>query len=242
MEPRINIYSSPQKVAEAFAQMLESLINRDQKINIALSGGSTPKLLFDHLSENFADKWSWNNVHFFWGDERCVPPDDGESNFKMANDLLFKNIELPQENIHRIRGEDDPKEEAERYAEEISEQLSIVKGIPRFGLVILGMGSDGHTASIFPNQMELLSSEKICEVATHPESGQKRITITGQVINYAARVVFLVTGESKAKKVSEIIQQKENRKDYPAAHISPLNGTLDWYLDEAAAKRINHEE
>jgi len=242
MEPRINIYSSPQKVAEAFAQMLESLINRDQKINIAFSCGSTPKLLFDHLSENFADKWSWNNVHFFWGDERCVPPDDGESNFKMANDLLFKNIELPQENIHRIRGEDDPKEEAERYAEEISEQLSIVKGIPRFGLVILGMGSDGHTASIFPNQMELLSSEKICEVATHPESGQKRITITGQVINYAARVVFLVTGESKAKKVSEIIQQKENRKDYPAAHISPLNGTLDWYLDEAAAKRINHEE
>ena len=179
-------------------------------------------------------------MHFFWGDERCVPPDHSESNYKMTSDHLLTKIEIPDKNIHRVKGEIEPQSEADRYAAEIKNLVAVEGDLPKFDLVMLGMGEDGHTASIFPHQMHLLQSENICEVATHPESGQKRITLTGKVINNAAQVVFLVTGKSKAEKMFEILEQQGRWKDYPATYIQPHNGSLTWFLDRTAAGKLDN--
>ena len=232
------VYVSPdnQTVAERFAEWMVNWVadQKQEKINIALSGGSTPKVLFQILAAQYRDKMQWEKVHFFWGDERCVPPDHSDSNFKMTNDLLFKVIDFPATQIHRVIGENDPTEAAADYIKVIKREVPIRENWPIFDLIILGMGSDGHTASIFPHQMELLHSEKWCEVATHPESGQKRVTLTGKVINQARQICFLVTGDSKKEKVFEIFKETGAFQSYPAYHIRPSNGQLSWNMDEAA--------
>jgi 6-phosphogluconolactonase len=179
-------------------------------------------------------------VHLFWGDERCVSPDDPQSNFGMTERVFLEKIKIPDTNIHRILGENNPSAEAIRYSDEVRRFTNEREELPVFDLIILGLGEDGHTASIFPGNNELLCSENICEVAVHPESFQKRITLTVPVINNAETIIFLVTGEKKAKLVSEILGQSEPL-DYPAAHIKPGYGSVKWYLDAAAAKMINRE-
>lgn len=242
METIIKISQSPMVLAWEMAREIQKLVNNSAAMKVpvtmALSGGSTPKLLFTVLGDNFAESVSWDHVHFFWGDERCVGPDDSESNWRMANLALLSRIKIPSENIHRIKGEDDPEKEAERYAGEINLHTRIRSGLPAFDLVILGLGDDGHTASLFPGQENILNSEKVCEVAYHPVTGQKRITITSRVINNADNVIFLVTGAAKAEKVSQIIENP-GIVDYPAAFIEPSNGTLKWYLDLDAASMLN---
>ena len=153
----------------------------------------------------------------------------------MTKDHLLSKIDFPEENVHRIKGEDDPEQEAARYSAEILKNVPGENMIPRFDIIILGMGPDGHTASIFPHQMELLTTARICDVATHPESGQKRITLTGKVLNQANKVAFLVTGGNKKEKVKEILTKTGNWKLYPAAHVKPINGELIWFLDDSAS-------
>lgn len=233
----IRIYNNPIEVAEKFAIFLSALIAEKGKAYIALSGGSTPKLLFSYLSTNYR-KIDWNNVHLFWGDERCVPPDDKDSNYKMTFETLLQHIHIPHYNIHRVLGENDPVTEAKRYSEEIKNTVPQANGLPRFDLVMLGMGDDGHTLSVFPHEQHLFNADDICVVATHPESGQKRVTITGKVANNAEHVVFLVTGNNKAQKVLEIHKNEGDYKKYPAAYIQPTNGTLHWYMDRDAAKLL----
>ncbi|MCD6354372.1 MAG: 6-phosphogluconolactonase [Prolixibacteraceae bacterium] len=208
------------------------------RFDIALSGGNTPKELFTILGENFASKVPWERIHFWWGDERCVPPTDKESNFKMANEFLFSKISIPEKNIHRIKCENDATEEAERYARELEENLNSRGKHPVFDLLILGLGVDGHTASIFPDQIELFEEEQICTVTHHPETGQKRITLTGKVLNHANRIFFLVTGTNKAQRISEIMNDDEAAKRLPAYYISPKKGSLIWFIDDAAAAKI----
>jgi 6-phosphogluconolactonase len=205
-----------------------------EKITIALSGGSTPKVLFQVLAEKYATDMPWHKIHFFWGDERCVPPDHQDSNFGMTRSLLLDPLNIPTAQVHRVFGEIDPAEAARKYEDIISEHVPQERAWPVFDLIILGMGSDGHTASIFPHEMEWLESKNWCEVATHPESGQQRITLTGKVLNRARQICFLVTGDSKKEKVFQILKKQGNYLDYPAAHIVPVNGTLSWNLDEAA--------
>jgi len=242
LKKEIKIFTSPEELAERFAEKLIGMINdsnaKEKPFTIALSGGITPKLLFSVLGDHFSDSISWEYVHFFWGDERCVPPDDPESNFRMTKKSLLDKIKIPLENIHRIMGEKDPDEEAARYSNEIVSFTREVKKLPAFDLIILGLGEDGHTASIFPGNSKLLNSDKVCEVAVHPVSFQKRITITGKVINNAKHIVFLVTGANKADVVSAIIGKKRVF-DYPAAYIEPQSGVLNWYLDNAAAAMID---
>lgn len=233
---RTKIYKSAQKTAEAFGDYLMAQIHTKDAYHCALSGGSTPKLLFDYLAKEYADSPSWNNVHFYWGDERCVPPEDEESNYKMTKERLLDKVPIPEQNVHRVLGEADPKKEAARYGSELTAHIPVQNGLPVFDLIILGMGGDGHTASIFPHQMELLTTKSICAVAQHPESGQHRVTLTGPVINAAREVAFLVTGQGKSEKVTEILNHSGNWKDYPAAHIELENGKVIWYLDEAAAR------
>jgi len=234
MTAKVKVYKDKAQLSEAFAIVLKDLINVDHTVYIALSGGSTPKAIFDYIAENHKEDIKWENVQFYWGDERSVPPEHEESNYKMTNDHLFTKIDLPKQNIHRIKGENSPKDEAMRYSQEMYDSMISREGVPIFDLVILGMGDDGHTASIFPHQIELWESDKLTEVATHPDSGQKRITITGKVINAARNVAFLVTGANKAEKVDEIMNTKDGYKNYPASLVSPMSGNLIWYLDEKA--------
>lgn len=233
-----NISKTPQAVAEAFADHFIALARANNTLSVALSGGSTPKILFDLLAEHHANSIDWSNVHFYWGDERCVPPTDGDSNYKMTVDHLLSKIDFPEQNVHRVLGENAPEKEALNYAEQITGDLPSVNGLPQFDLIILGMGGDGHTASIFPHEIELLDSENVCAVATHPESGQKRITLTGKVINNAKEVCFLVTGAGKTEKIDEIFHQSGDWKSYPASYIQPAFGKLTWFMDEAAAEKL----
>jgi 6-phosphogluconolactonase len=234
---KINIDPSKAEVAKRFSGYLEELIRNNPSFHIALSGGSTPKVIFDNMAEN-AKTTDWSKVYLYWGDERCVPPTDPESNYKMTVDHLLSKIDISEKNIHRIYGEDAPDSEAVRYGKVLDTQLPKVNGIPQFDLVILGMGDDGHTASIFPHQIGLWDSEANCEVAIHPESGQRRITITGKIINNAKAVAFLVTGKSKAEKVKCIIDKEDGHELYPASLVAPVSDNLIWFLDEEAATEI----
>jgi len=226
-----NIFKDKQAVAEAFAKYLAEQIKEANIFHIALSGGSTPKILFQLLAEQYVNKIDWEKVHLYWGDERCVPPTDVDSNYGMTKEKLLDHIPIPFVNVHRVLGSRNPEEEAARYGKEIQWCLPKKEDVPVFDLVILGMGGDGHTASIFPHQMELLTVDTVCGVAIHPESGQRRVTLTGKVINQAKQVHFLVTGASKKEKVQEIFNQTGNYKAYPAAHIEKAV----WWMDEAAS-------
>lgn len=234
----IKTFATPHDVVTAFASdfsnWLRSLPSNQTKITVALSGGSTPKLLYQLWASQYADAIDWNRLYFFWGDERCVPPEDADSNFGAAKTLWLDKISIDAANIHRVQGESDPDEERSRYENEIYEHVEIDdNAIPQFDFVILGMGTDGHTASIFPHQMHFLKSDKVCEVAIHPETAQKRITLTGPVLNGAQRVAFLVTGTEKAAVLRAVIHQSGDFESYPASHIAGKQ--VDFYLDAAAA-------
>jgi len=225
-----NIFNNKQEVAEAFAKYLSEQIEKSEIFHLALSGGSTPKILFEHLAKEYSDKIDWRKVHLYWGDERCVPPNDEDSNYGMTHAKLLQHVNIPESNIHRVLGENNPAEEADRYGKRIEWNLKLKNGRPVFDLIILGMGGDGHTASIFPHQMELMDASETCGVATHPDSGQKRITITGEVINAAKEIHFLVTGASKKPVLDEIFNKKGNYKSYPASYVKEAQ----WWLDEDA--------
>jgi 6-phosphogluconolactonase len=242
MKRKVKIFRKPHDLAGYFAKVLSTRINRaakkEEPINIALSGGSTPKILFSILAEKYGRSTSWNYVHIFWVDERCVPPDDPESNFGMTEKILLSKIEIPSGNVFRIIGEDDPSKEALRYSAVIERYTRSKKNIPVFDIVILGMGDDGHTASIFPGDKRLLASEKICETVVHPFSNQKRVTVTVKVINNSKEIYFLVTGIKKSEIVNEIFRNSSVSGMFPAAHIKSINGTTTWLLDNEAAKFI----
>lgn len=231
----LQIYNTKEAVARNFAGYLENWIKDKEVVHVALSGGSTPKIVFDELSNTEKYKINWSKVHLYWGDERCVPPTDEQSNYKMTVTHLLENIDIPTKNIHRVLGESDPKKEAVRYGEVLAKNLPLKNEVPVFDMVILGMGEDGHTASIFPHEIDLWYSKNTCEVAIHPDSGQKRITITGKVINQSKTVVFLVTGDGKKEKLAKIIHKKDDYQKYPASCVSPQSGYLIWFLDAEAA-------
>lgn len=230
------IYNSPEELANAFADQLMAWIEEHSggKFHLAISGGKTPDLLFSALADKYPQSPIWQKANFWWVDERMVPPTHPESNFGVAQKLLFSQISIPEDNIHRIKGENNPQEEALSYSSQILKNLPQSENLPVFDLILLGMGDDGHTASIFPDQMHLLESDHICEVATHPISGQKRVTLTGKVINSASKIYFLVTGKEKATRLKEIVSRSSDASLLPAFHIKNAH----WYVDLAAAQRI----
>lgn len=238
---KIDIFKTKEELNRSFTEKIKEIIAGKESVTIALSGGSTPKSLFDYWTQLPEGEIDWNKIKFFWGDERCVPPTDDESNYKMTKEHLFNFISVPRKNIFPIQGENDPGPEAERYGKLLNQELEATNGIPSFDILMLGMGDDGHTASIFPHELKLWHSLENCVMATHPISGQKRVSLSGRVINAAKNVFFLVTGENKAEKVKEIIEEAEQaKKKYPAALVQPNSGNLYWFLDETAAKLLNH--
>lgn len=237
----VKIYETPKKTVKGLAKKLWKITGASNQamFHVALSGGSTPQLFFEILASKYRDNLPWEKIHFWWGDERCVGPGDPESNFRLANEYLFSSVPVEKKNIHRIRGEENPVAEARKYARELKETLNTREGWPVFDLIILGLGDDGHIASVFPDNLELFDSPDVCTVATHPKTGQKRVTLTGPVLNNANRVFFLVTGKNKAKPVSEIMNDEPHARDLPAYFVQPENGEMIWFIDQDAAELIS---
>lgn len=240
MKRELQVFESPEVLADYFSDQLMNWIgnSRGDRFDLAISGGTTPNLLFSALAFKYATSPLWQKIHIWWVDERMVSQEDSESNFGNARRLLFSKIALPLQNIHPINGEKDPESEAISYQHQISQALKERSGWPVFDLVLLGMGDDGHTASIFPNQLDLLYSERFCEVAVHPLSLQKRITLTGNVINHAVNICFLVTGANKREALQAIWKDNSSGKLLPAGRILPVHGQLTWFCDKAAAERL----
>jgi 6-phosphogluconolactonase len=242
-EPVIKIYENSLDLAAGcageFYSTVKSYTDISKSINIAVSGGNTPKILFDSIAENFGNKIKWDNVNLFWVDERCVPPDDIESNYGMTKRYLLDKIKISPDNVHRIKGEEDPESEADRYSKEILKFVPAQKEIPRFDLILLGVGPDGHTASLFPDHIEPLNLDEICKVSVQPITGQKRITLTETAINNSVLIYFLVSGGDKAKVVSQVLLRYPEAGGYPAFHINPTNGQVNWFLDKEAASLLN---
>jgi len=243
MKAETNIFNHVSALTDALADKffshITALCGMKSLVTIVLSGGTTPQHLFKRIASMLPvvrDLPDWSKVHFFWCDERCVPPHHAESNFGMANRYLLRALQINESNIHRIRGENKPEEEAIRYSTEIRKHVALRNTMPVFDWIFLGMGDDGHTASIFPDQLSLLYADAICAVAVHPQSGQQRITLTGKPIINADRITFVVTGRSKSSRIKEIMADEPAAKLYPARYIKPLRGKLEWYLDKEAGE------
>ena len=233
-------YEAANRLTMDFIRFTENMLKYRERLYIALSGGSTPQLMFEIIAKEYSNALPWKKLHFFWVDERCVLADDPESNYGNGCRILFSNNALPSQNIHPIHGGDDPLTEVVRYTGEILSHVPCVNSLPVFDLILLGMGNDGHTASIFPGQPGLFETTAICSISQHPTTLQKRITLSGKVINNASEIVFLVTGSSKAEKVKSVINDdSEEAFLYPAKQVKPLNGSLAWYLDNESAKYID---
>lgn len=242
MNLEIKIFLQPEDIAVQIAGEISDLIQRNsdngRNTFIAISGGNTPKVLFKELAENFSEKIDWTRLHIFWGDERCVPPDDDQSNYGMTKQLLLDKVRIPDQNIHRVRGEDDPGTEVSRIAEEINSMVPHINDLPQFDLNILGLGEDGHTASLFPGKKLKNISKNITGIAVHPGTSQKRISLTLDTINNSAQVIFMVTGKGKEDIVYNVMRRKDSEKRYPASNVR-ADSMLKWYIDQEAAFKIN---
>ncbi|ARU65676.1 6-phosphogluconolactonase [Histophilus somni] len=226
------IFDTAQQAVEQIAQEFVQYSRQNRPVHISLSGGSTPKLLFKTLAqEPFKSEVRWENLHFWWGDDRMVEPNNPESNYGEVKKLLFDHISIPTENIHRIRGEENVEQELARFSQELTACVPNLE----FDWIILGMGNDGHTASLFPHQTDF-DDQNVAVIAKHPETGQIRISKTAKLIEQAKRITYLVTGEAKAEILKEIQTALPENLPYPAAKIQAKNGITEWILDRNAGK------
>ena len=225
------IFADPTELARGAA---EYFVARRPE-TVALSGGSTPKLMFQILAEQFRERVDWSTIQFFWSDERHVPPDHPESNYRMANEALLSHVPVSAASVHRIRGENpDAAEAASEYEQTIVQVTQ--EPLPRLDLIFLGVGTDGHTASIFPGS-EVLHETKRLVAAPYVEKFQSyRITMTLPLLNNGATVVFLVSGAEKAQIVKKVL---EGENKYPAQAVKPTHGELIWMLDREAAAYLS---
>lgn len=229
-----------QKAAERFVALANEASASSGRFTAALSGGSTPKTFYSLLATpGFADRIPWPKVHLFWGDERCVPPEHPDSNFRMVRESLLSKISIPLENVHRMAGEKEPKLAAVEYEEQLIEFFRLSKGEPpRFDLILLGLGDDGHTASLFPGTEALKETKRLVAANFVEKMNAYRLTLTLPVLNNAANVLFLVAGASKAAVVKELLGAKPGASDYPASKIQPRDGKLTWMITQDAAANL----
>ena len=202
--------------------------------SVVLSGGTTASKVYHKVaSPLWINKICWDAVHIFWADERCVSPESEESNYHAICRAFLNHVPIPKKNVHRIKGEEEPEKESVRYAQEIKDHM-MLRGLQDvfFDWVLLGIGEDGHTASLFPGQEKLLKTSRLCEVARHPATDQTRITLTPSAIQRSTCIIYHVVGQEKSKIVSELVSSVP-ALNYPAAHIAG-----EWYLDEAAASGL----
>jgi 6-phosphogluconolactonase len=242
MKPEIRIFKNLEELGQAAAslfveQAAQSIAGRDRFL-VALSGGSTPDRMFHVLAGDFRDKVDWSRVHVFWADERCVPPADPGSNYGQAREALLSRVPIPEDNIHRAAGELGPAEAAKAYALTLKGFASPPLAWPSFDLVYLGMGDDGHTASLFPGSSVKVSEPVLPVTAHYQDRPANRVTLTPLVFNSARLVVFMATGEKKADTFAEVIRGEYRPELYPAQRIDLPEGRLIWLVDEAAASKL----
>jgi len=224
--------------AKMFYNMYQKSILKELHFTVALAGGSTPRGLYEILAKPpYMDKIDWRNVHLFWGDERFVPPDDPESNYGMISAALISKIAIPFENIYPMPTEyEDPDEAADAYETELVNFVSRkITSLPRFSLVLLGLGGDGHTASLFPGS-DSLKSNRMVTASVSPIGIKNRLTLTLPVINNAESIIFLVSGKKKAKILKKVLE--DSPEDYPAGLVKPSQGKLVWQVDKPAYSGI----
>lgn len=204
---------------------------------LALSGGSTPRVLFDTLVRPpLSRRIDWRKARVFFVDERCVPPSNERSNYRLAKKHLLDPLRVPERNVFRMRGEEEPRRAARDYDRVLRAEFG--RGVPRFDLVLLGLGADGHTASLFPRTRALDEKRKWAAANYLPLQKEWRLTLTFPVLNAARRVIFLVAGEEKRAAVAAVVARKRGSRSLPASLVQPKRGSLIWILDEAAAAGI----
>ncbi|HMF58480.1 MAG TPA: 6-phosphogluconolactonase [Pyrinomonadaceae bacterium] len=221
------------RAAELFLSIARRSVTTRGDFIVALSGGSTPKALYERLARDAADDSVWPRTQVFWSDERCVPPDDEESNYRMANEALLSRISVSRENIHRMRGEDYPETAAADYSAVVGKILA--SRSLKFDLILLGLGEDGHTASLFPHSPALEEREKLVAANWVEKLEASRLTFTVPLINRAVNVLFLVAGEKKREALRAVLSDTADPREYPARFVQPSNGQLQFLVDEAAA-------
>ncbi len=218
----IRTYNTSEGALRALSDRLISLMqaNNTRPFHLALSGGETAQMLFKVWREEYRDKINWDTLRFYWVDERCVDPGNNQSNFKYADELLFYPLGIPANHVHRIFGEQAPELEAERYSEHVKWELPGYANFPRFDCIILGIGNDGHVASIFPAIPKLLTDNRCYAVASHPVTGQKRITMTGVLILRGNELLLPVIGFAKTDILRRVVGELRLRKPVsPAAYV-----------------------
>jgi 6-phosphogluconolactonase len=238
-----NIEELSNFAAEKFVEIGNEAIKKHGKFTVALAGGSTPRSLYQLLvSDDFKNKIDWQKAFFFFGDERDVSPASNQSNFKMANEILFKPLEIQKTNIFRWQTEIiNAVEVAEQYEKYVRKFFKLEPGeFPRFDLILLGMGDDGHTASLFPHTKVLLETSKIAAAEMIKKLNSNRLTLTFPTINNASNIIFLVSGENKAKTLQKVLEAEFQPEKFPSQGVKPTKGKLIWLIDEAAAENLEN--
>ncbi len=244
------------EAAARFISLAQQAIAARGRFSVALSGGSTPRVLYVLLaSPEYAQQIDWARVHFFWGDERAVPPDHPDSNYRMANEALLSRVLVPAQNVHRILAEKNPDDAARAYEKTLSEFFTptpslprftgkgvrVGVGPPRFDLILLGLGADGHTASLFPHAPARRETARWVIAYFVDKAKKNRITLTAPVINAAENILFLVAGAEKAQAVRAVLRGDYRPDDLPAQLIQPTHGRMVWLLDREAARGLEIE-
>jgi 6-phosphogluconolactonase len=234
----IHVYEGPEELAGAaageFTAKAGEAIEERGRFAVVLAGGSTPKAMYEVLARDYADRIDWSKVNVFFGDERTVPPDHEDSNYRMASETLLDRV--PVGSIHRMRGELPPDEAATAYEKELRTFFA-AEDVPRFDLILLGVGGDGHTASLFPETSALEVHDRLVVANPVLKLDTTRITLTVPVINAARAVDFLVAGEDKAGPLEKLLEGDPDPRAYPAALIQPV-GEVEWMLDHSAASLL----
>lgn len=224
--------------ADCFVDITFSSISAQGRFSVALAGGSTPRRTYELLAtEEYRNRIAWPKVHIFFSDERCVPPMDADSNYRMADKAMISLLPIPSQNVHRMAGEGDANANASLYEDDLR---TFFDGAPepRFDLVLLGMGDDGHTASLFPGTRALSEAEAWVIANWVEKLNTYRITLTPPAINHAANIIFLVTGAGKAERLPQVIRGARDPQKLPSQLIQPVNGSLVWLVDKAAARLL----
>jgi 6-phosphogluconolactonase len=243
-EPRITVLDDPESLyvhaAEEIAHIAGEAICSHGEFTFCLSGGSTPEKVYELLATRFKLSVDWKEVQFFWGDERCVPPAHPHSNYGMAERAMLSKLELRSSQIHRIRGEDPPSDAARKYEDEVRAACAVGPGeFPHLDMVLLGLGENRHTASLFPGSPALHEMERLAVAVEVDAEDRNRITLTPPAINSARRVMFIAAGQAKAEAVRDVLEGPHDPDRIPAQAIAPVEGEILWMLDRAAASLLS---
>lgn len=239
---KLHIYKNKEELSKALAswmcEVIGDTLKEQEYFTLVLSGGSTPQLLYKTLiSDDFKDKINWSRIHVFWGDERAVPYADDRNNAKMAHNLLLNHVDIPAANVHIMRTDIEPNFATDAYRKMLHDFFDNTSST--FDLVLLGMGDDGHTLSLFPGSTIIEEHQHWVNSVYNSDQEMYRITLMPKIVNRAAKIAFMAEGEKKAKMLQQVLQGPYEPSNYPAQIIKPEDGELHWFVDEAAAQELH---